>query len=92
MWHAGSELKRRNGNQRHANIRLCVRREYVFEESFHQIVLRKPEELKGKLSVVFQGEEGVDAGGLTRSLSATPSAVHPPAIQSFRVLLFLPWC
>ena len=32
-----SELKRRNANQRHPNIRLNVRRESVFEDSFHQV-------------------------------------------------------
>jgi E3 ubiquitin-protein ligase HUWE1 len=68
-----SELKRRNANQRFGSVRLCVRRDYVFEDSFHHIVLRKPEELKGKLNIVFQGEEGVDAGGLTREWYLTLS-------------------
>lgn len=28
--------------------------------------MRRPEELRGRLVVHFQGEEGIDAGGLTR--------------------------
>ena len=68
-----SELKRRNAQQRHPNIRINVRREFVFEDSFHQILPRKPEELKGRLTIVFQGEEGVDAGGLTREWYLTLS-------------------
>uniref|UniRef100_A0A7S0HI01 HECT-type E3 ubiquitin transferase n=1 Tax=Hanusia phi TaxID=3032 RepID=A0A7S0HI01_9CRYP len=61
-----SELKKRTVSQRYNSIRINVRRDYVFEDSFHQIVLRKPDELKGRLTVTFNGEEGVDAGGLTR--------------------------
>jgi len=68
-----SELKKRNAQQRHPSIRLNVRREFVFEDSFHQILPRKPEELKGRLTIVFQGEDGVDAGGLTREWYLTVS-------------------
>ena len=67
-----SELKVRGAN-RYASLRINVRRDHVFEDSFHQIVLRKPDELKGKLSVTFQGEEGIDAGGLTREWYLTVS-------------------
>ena len=35
-------------------------------DSYHRISKLKPEELKGKLHVEFDGEEGVDAGGVTR--------------------------
>jgi E3 ubiquitin-protein ligase HUWE1 len=43
-----------------------VRREHVFEDSFHQLRSRTPEEMRMKLSVTFQGEEGIDAGGVSR--------------------------
>ncbi len=43
-----------------------VPRDKVFEHSFHQTCVRSPNEMLGKLHVRFQGEEGVDAGGLTR--------------------------
>ena len=38
-------------------IRLNVRRNQVFEDSYHQLRLRTAAELKGKLSVHFVGEE-----------------------------------
>jgi hypothetical protein len=90
-----SELKRRNANQRHPNIRLNVRRESVFEDSFHQILPRKPDELKGRLTIVFQGEEGVDAGGLTREwyLTLSKQMLNPDKalfIQSANGLTYQP--
>ena len=36
------------------------------EDSFYQIRSRRPEDLKGRINVHFNGEEGIDAGGLTR--------------------------
>ena len=38
----------------------------MFEDSFHQLRSRTPEEMRHKLSVQFQGEEGIDAGGVSR--------------------------
>lgn len=43
-----------------------VRRETVFEDSCHQLLLISPNDLKKKLKVEFIGEMGIDAGGLTR--------------------------
>ena len=48
------------------SIRLSIRRTYIFEDSFHQLNIRAGDELRGKLSIAFQGEEGIDAGGVTR--------------------------
>ena len=56
--------ERRHYTQRFA--RICVRREFVLDDSYHQLRLRSPEELRGRLTVQFQGEEGIDAGGLMR--------------------------
>lgn len=48
-------------------LQLQVRREHVFHDSFRSLYYKKAEELKfGKLNIRFQGEEGVDAGGVTR--------------------------
>jgi hypothetical protein len=47
-------------------IHLQIRRNHVFEDSFHQLRSRTAEELRGRLQVNFYGEEGVDAGGLSR--------------------------
>ena len=50
----------------HDSIRLHVRRNEVFMDSFHQLKVRSPSEMHGKLRIQFVGEEGLDAGGLTR--------------------------
>jgi hypothetical protein len=47
-------------------IRLSVRRTDVFLDSYHLLRPRSASEMRGKLSVHFHGEEGVDAGGLVR--------------------------
>jgi E3 ubiquitin-protein ligase HUWE1 len=49
-----------------APLRIGVRRAYVLEDSYNQLRLRRTQDLKGRLTVQFQGEEGIDAGGLTR--------------------------
>jgi len=48
------------------SLHLQIRRESVFEDSFHQLRFRTPDEMKGRLVVNFHEEEGIDAGGLTR--------------------------
>ena len=48
-------------------IAINVRRSRVFEESFQAVTRVKAKDFKyGKLNVRFVGEEGVDAGGVTR--------------------------
>merc|ERR1711959_46411 len=48
------------------SLRLLVRREYVFEDSFQYMRKKSSEEMRGKLNIQFRGEEGIDAGGVTR--------------------------
>jgi E3 ubiquitin-protein ligase HUWE1 len=53
--------------QPHPSLQLSVRRDQVFLDSFKHLYYKKPDEFKyGKLSIRFAGEEGVDAGGVTR--------------------------
>ncbi|EGR28213.1 ubiquitin hect domain family protein [Ichthyophthirius multifiliis] len=47
-------------------IRLKIRRKEVLLDSFQSIKPLTPEELKGRLKIEFQDEEGIDAGGLIR--------------------------
>ncbi|OLY81926.1 E3 ubiquitin-protein ligase TOM1-like [Smittium mucronatum] len=48
-------------------LNLNVRRQYVFEDSFHQFAGKSGKEIRGgKLNVKFHDEEGVDVGGVTR--------------------------
>lgn len=50
----------------HSPLRISVRRAYILEDSYNQLRMRSAQDLKGRLTVHFQGEEGIDAGGLTR--------------------------
>ncbi|KAL4941228.1 hypothetical protein BDV06DRAFT_6413 [Aspergillus oleicola] len=51
----------------HPPLQLAVRRDQVFLDSFRSLYYKTADELKhGKLNVRFHGEEGVDAGGVTR--------------------------
>lgn len=48
-------------------LQLSVRREHVFHDSFKSLYFKTGPEMKfGKLNIRFHGEEGVDAGGVTR--------------------------
>ncbi|KAI8081696.1 uncharacterized protein BX664DRAFT_376387, partial [Halteromyces radiatus] len=59
--------KRTEPRSHYPPLQLNVRRQYVFEDSYHQLQGRTGEEIKfGKLMVRFYDEEGVDAGGVTR--------------------------
>jgi len=58
--------RRRQGGVFPRPLKLHVRREFLFEDSFHQLKKFKGNDLMGKLSIKFFAEEGVDAGGLTK--------------------------
>ena len=65
------KLRHRTRSEReresYPTIAISVRRKKVFEDSFQSISPLKDKELKyGKLNIRFTGEEGVDAGGVTR--------------------------
>ncbi|KAF9195150.1 hypothetical protein BGZ51_004577 [Haplosporangium sp. Z 767] len=62
------QLHKRNPARDHyGTLQMNVRREMVFVDSFSQLQSRTGEEIKySKLNVHFHGEEGVDAGGVTR--------------------------
>ncbi len=48
-------------------LQLAVRRDQVFHDSFKSLYFKSGPEMKfGKLNIRFHGEEGVDAGGVTR--------------------------
>ena len=65
------KLRHRSRTEReresYPTIAMNVRRKKVFEDSFQSISRLKDKDLKyGKLNIRFSGEEGVDAGGVTR--------------------------
>ncbi|KAI8894491.1 E3 ubiquitin-protein ligase RSP5 [Globomyces pollinis-pini] len=47
-------------------VHVVVRRESIFEDAFAEIMRYPPIELKKRLMIKFQGEEGLDYGGLSR--------------------------
>ncbi|KAK9758378.1 hypothetical protein RND81_01G225900 [Saponaria officinalis] len=63
--HFRSKIKHQHDHH-HSPLRISVRRAYILEDSYNQLRMRPTQELKGRLTVHFQGEEGIDAGGLTR--------------------------
>ena len=49
------------------SLQLSVRRDLVFHDSYRSLYFKTGDEMKfGKLNIRFHGEEGVDAGGVTR--------------------------
>lgn len=59
--------KRGNARDHYGTLQMNVRREMVFVDSFNHWQSKKGDEIKfSKLNVKFHGEEGVDAGGVTR--------------------------
>ncbi|KAI1765873.1 hypothetical protein GGR53DRAFT_247606 [Hypoxylon sp. FL1150] len=67
-WFNRSVHSKQNVQQRpHPLLQLQVRRDQVFHDSFKSLYFKTGDEMKfGKLSIRFHGEEGVDAGGVTR--------------------------
>lgn len=60
------ELDRLDQNVRRDDLPVHIRREHIFEDSYRELNRRTPEEWKNRFYVVFEGEEGQDAGGLLR--------------------------
>ncbi|KAI1287400.1 E3 ubiquitin-protein ligase HUWE1 [Halotydeus destructor] len=60
------ELERLDDGNRREDLAVHVRREHVFEDSFRELYRRACEEWKNRFYIVFEGEEGQDAGGLLR--------------------------
>ena len=60
------ELERLDEGIRRDDLGIHVRRDNVFEESFRELHRRSAEEWKNRFFVVFEEEEGQDAGGLLR--------------------------
>jgi E3 ubiquitin-protein ligase HUWE1 len=59
---------RADRSQPHGNsLQLAVRRDHVFLDSYKALYYKSGEEIKnGKLNIRFNGEEGIDAGGVSR--------------------------
>ncbi|KAG0345486.1 hypothetical protein BG004_003677 [Podila humilis] len=43
-----------------------VRRSHIFEDAYHEVMRQSPTDLKKRLMIKFEGEDGLDYGGLSR--------------------------
>jgi E3 ubiquitin-protein ligase NEDD4 len=48
------------------NVHIKVRRNYIFEDSYAEIMRQTPNDLKKRLMITFEGEPGLDYGGVSR--------------------------
>lgn len=63
-----------------------VRRGSIFEDSYAEIMRQSPSELKKKLMIKFEGEDGLDYGGLSRSVLSLLALIS----HAFGLLLTVP--
>eukprot|EP01017_Pseudomicrothorax_dubius_P009141 TRINITY_DN1305_c0_g1_i2.p1 TRINITY_DN1305_c0_g1~~TRINITY_DN1305_c0_g1_i2.p1 ORF type:complete len:568 (+),score=175.51 TRINITY_DN1305_c0_g1_i2:66-1769(+) len=64
--HFRSEMDTIRGERHYRSLDIRVSRNNIFQDSFAQLAHKSANEMKAKLHVNFIGEEGEDAGGLTR--------------------------
>ncbi|KAN0115918.1 HECT domain containing protein, partial [Russula decolorans] len=57
---------RRRMRAQPGNYQIKVRRNHIFEDSYAEIMRQTPNDLKKRLMVKFEGEDGLDYGGLER--------------------------
>lgn len=60
------ELELSDRGTRREDLPVHIRREHVFEDSYRELNRRTLDEWKNRFYIVFEGEEGQDAGGLLR--------------------------
>lgn len=59
-------IRKRGADSSVGTLRITVRRDRVFDDSYHKLRSHSAAEMRGRLHVQFTGEEGIDAGGVTR--------------------------
>jgi E3 ubiquitin-protein ligase HUWE1 len=64
--HFFGKLKKMQQNAGRRGMHLQIRRNQVFEDSYQQLRDRSASDMRGRLQIQFYGEQGIDAGGLTR--------------------------
>ena len=72
---------------RREDMAVHIRRDRVFEDSFRELHRRNAEEMKNRLYIVFDGEEGQDAGKahiFRNSLQMFSSVSHKEAYSMVR--------
>jgi E3 ubiquitin-protein ligase NEDD4 len=77
---------RRRMRAQPGNYQIKVRRNHIFEDSYAEIMRQTPNDLKKRLMVKFEGEDGLDYGGLERFVSEQAlvhNGPHTPTENSF---------
>jgi len=64
-----------------------VRRSHIFEDSYAEIMRQSPNDLKKRLMIKFDGEDGLDYGGLSRSVLTSRQYIPMANDDSQRILL-----
>jgi E3 ubiquitin-protein ligase NEDD4 len=54
------------------NCQIKIRRNHIFEDSYAEIMRQTPNDLKKRLMIKFDGEDGLDYGGLSRFVFSVP--------------------
>jgi E3 ubiquitin-protein ligase NEDD4 len=54
------------------NCQVKIRRNHIFEDSYAEIMRQTPNDLKKRLMIKFDGEDGLDYGGLSRFVICLP--------------------
>jgi E3 ubiquitin-protein ligase NEDD4 len=57
------------------SCQIKVRRSHIFEDSYAEIMRQTPNDLKKRLMIKFEGEDGLDHGGLARLVSTIKCSV-----------------
>lgn len=80
------ELERTDAHRmRREDLALRIRRANVFEDSFRDLHRRPAEDWKARFYIMFEGEEGQDAGGLLREwYSIISREIFNPMYALFR--------
>jgi E3 ubiquitin-protein ligase NEDD4 len=68
------------------NCQIKVRRNHIFEDSYAEIMRQTPNDLKKRLMIKFEGEDGLDYGGLARFVpeqALVHDGPHTPTENSF---------
>ena len=52
-----------------------VRREHVFDDSFNRVMQLSPDDLRRRLYIIFDGEAGLDYGGVARGTMVLPQGL-----------------
>ena len=72
-----------HSNSLQSVMKINVSRSTLFEGSFHALMRVKAFELRGRLYIIFRGEEGLDYGGLSRYESDLTALVFAKILFNF---------